>query len=240
MNPLEESHYYRTMDDYKELMMTEQDKQGAEREALEAWMTIAWNRADSVLNAGPMDVDLMRNARSQQKLIEIARAALRAEQQGQEPVAWVHDGTSQVFFTAKDAEQYRDAEQRFARAELAITPLYSRPAPASQPVGEAVAQIDMQAANAIIAKHFPDDPANAVRAHAAVVELAGILAPSVAQAGLSENAAMDVALRIIANLEDRAGVLDGVDDDTKADIADEIAVAILARSGQPAQEGNHG
>lgn len=52
---------------------------------------------------------------------------------------------------------------------------------------------------------------------------------------LTDEAAMRVALRIMANLEDRKGVLDGVDDDTKADIADEIAVAILAAP-QPSPE----
>lgn len=50
-------------------------------------------------------------------------------------------------------------------------------------------------------------------------------------AALTDEGAMRVALRIMANLEDRNGVLDGVDDDTKADIADEIAVTI--RAAQP-------
>lgn len=47
---------------------------------------------------------------------------------------------------------------------------------------------------------------------------------------VTEETALETALKIMANLEDRNGVLDGVDDDTKADIADEIALAILAAS----------
>ncbi|MDW3684865.1 hypothetical protein RA280_24555 [Cupriavidus sp. CV2] len=54
--------------------------------------------------------------------------------------------------------------------------------------------------------------------------------PSAAPAALTDERAMRAALCIMANLDDRKGLLDGVDDDTKADIADEIAVTILAAS----------
>lgn len=58
-----------------------------------------------------------------------------------------------------------------------------------------------------------------------------ILAQAAPSAGaVTEETALETALKIMANLEDRNGVLDGVDDDTKADIADEIALAILAAS----------
>lgn len=239
-------------------------------------------------------------------------AAAMAEQQGQKPVAYL-----------VSVEGEPDLGHWFAEEPDPIhvcQPLYTRPAPASQPVGEAVAT-DFQrrvrpwmlacfgaeiAADVQERNHrFLEEALELVQACGAtaseahqlvdyvygrpagekVQEVGGVMvtlaalclaqgidmhaagetelgriwtkveqirakqaakpkhsplpehAPSVAQTGLSENAAMDIALRIIANLEDRAGVLDGVDDDTKADIADEIAVAILACSGQPAQEG---
>ncbi|SOZ63497.1 hypothetical protein CBM2617_A70061 [Cupriavidus taiwanensis] len=44
--------------------------------------------------------------------------------------------------------------------------------------------------------------------------------------GVADETAMRVSLAIMANLEDRSGVLDGVDDEIKQEIADEIAVII--------------
>lgn len=191
----------------------------------------------------------------------LAAVLAGAEQQGRERVAW--KGLSQE-------EQLRFVNEILDYGMGFVAPLHGvvvsientlrerngTPAPASQPVGEAVAanecaQDVYQHGQSIGLFDIPKDTANAICAGitaitgarvdwhyiAGRVHMKAIAAPSVAQAGLSENAAMDIALRIIANLEDRAGVLDGVDDDTKADIADEIAVAILARSGQPAQEG---
>ncbi|SOZ63499.1 hypothetical protein CBM2617_A70063 [Cupriavidus taiwanensis] len=52
----------------------------------------------------------------------------------------------------------------------------SNAAPVAAPAG-------MVAANAIIAKHFADDPANAVRAHAAITEILASAAPSSGEAG---------------------------------------------------------
>ncbi|QWE95367.1 hypothetical protein [Cupriavidus sp. EM10] len=49
-------------------------------------------------------------------------------------------------------------------------------------------------------------------------------------AGVSDEAAMRVALTIIANLEDRRGVLDDIDDEIKQEIADEIAVTIKTQT----------
>lgn len=43
---------------------------------------------------------------------------------------------------------------------------------------------------------------------------------------ITEETAMRVALQIIAKLEDRSGVLDGIDDETMSEITDEIAVTI--------------
>ena len=47
---------------------------------------------------------------------------------------------------------------------------------------------------------------------------------------VSDEAAMRVALLIMANLEDRSGVLDGIDDEIKQEIADEIAVTIKTQT----------
>lgn len=48
--------------------------------------------------------------------------------------------------------------------------------------------------------------------------------------GVTDETAMRVALAIIANLEDRRGVLDDVDDEIKQDIAEEIALTIQTRT----------
>ncbi|MBY4947044.1 hypothetical protein K6V92_10480 [Cupriavidus respiraculi] len=273
--------------------MTEQDKKEAERlqlcmAAIKCPHEIDANRV--ILHYD--DKQPGKNALAQ--LADRLSAALRAEQEAQEPVAIIGKGPVMSFTHLTDAGR-------------ALPPgkydLYTRPAPASQPVGEAVAnpavdaiQFALEAEDGMTwlrlwnegefdtcRREWPEapedcyigaDPLHALTQAAStasaqeadgqaafaewfvknypgpytiihdphwhaprIYRAAMAAAPSVAQAGLSENAAMDVALRIIANLEDRAGVLDGVDDDTKADIADEIAVAILARSGQPAQEG---
>lgn len=58
--------------------------------------------------------------------------------------------------------------------------------------------------------------------------------------GLTDESAMRIALQIMANLEDRNGVLDDVDDDTKTDIADEIAVSIRTGLAAPRQPGEMG
>ena len=183
------------------LLGAEQDKQGAEREAL---------------TTGPEYMAGFRDGRS-------LTCADCAEQQGQEPVAYlvrVEGEPDLGHWFAEEPDQLHVCQ-----------PLYTRPAPASQPVGEAVAVWNAVVDEAQLVvrggqKYLMLTEDMCVRIGTAIEDTA-----SVAQAGLSENAAMDIALRIIANLEDRAGVLDGVDDDTKADIADEIAVAILAAAG---------
>lgn len=45
---------------------------------------------------------------------------------------------------------------------------------------------------------------------------------------MTEEAAMRAALRVMSNLEDRRGVLDGIDEGVKQEIADEIAFTIFA------------
>ena len=55
-------------------------------------------------------------------------------------------------------------------------------------------------------------------------------APAPAAKGVTDEIAMRVALAIIANLEDRRGVLDDVDDEIKQEIAEEIALTIKAKT----------
>ncbi|CAG9172513.1 hypothetical protein CURE108131_22990 [Cupriavidus respiraculi] len=140
------------------------EQQGAEREAFKTW----WCASDEYNYA---------HTGSAASAWEAGRAALRAEQQGQEP---------EGYFVTTDDGRWIEADKGVNRAHT--TPLYTRPAPASQPVGE------------------------------------------VAQAGLSD---VDKK-RIAHNVHVQCSLIPGATFYNAADIAID---AILARSGQPAQEG---
>lgn len=82
---------------------------------------------------------------------------------------------------------------------------------------------------------YPIDNHRRIRDFGVVERARAILARPAPEAlgaakGVTDEIAMRVALAIIANLEDRRGVLDDVDDEIKQEIAEEIAMTIKAKT----------